>query len=145
MLKISSEQIRTFQPDAAEAFVRRVMDYLRDNHADEEVRYPHGAMKVAEIGDDVLAENVRGGLARAGDYGIDWKSTLLSYVVLMFLTAPNFDEYPKAEQFFRNTEKVTDEELEAFLDVMTDEDWQRVESNYDAAAWNLPLERGAEV
>ncbi len=145
MLKISSEQIRTFQPDAAEAFVRRVMEYLRENHADAEVRYPQGATTVGALGDDYLAENVRGGLMRAGDHGIDWKSTLLSFVVLMFLTAPNFDEHPKAAQFFRSAQKVTDEELESFVNEMTDEDWERVEANYDAAAWNLPLERGAAV
>ena len=143
MLKIKSEQIRTFQADADEAFDRRVMEYLRENHAGEEVQYPNGKTTVAETSDEILAENVRGGILRARGYGIEWKSTLISYVVLMLLTAPNFDQHQKAAQFFQNTEKITDEELESFLDEMTDEDWQQVEENYDAAAWMLPLERGA--
>ncbi|HEY0457637.1 MAG TPA: hypothetical protein VGC97_00715 [Pyrinomonadaceae bacterium] len=145
MLKISSEQIRAFQPDADEAFVRRVSDYLRKNHAETQVHYPQGATTVAEIGDDALAENVRGGILRASDYGINLKSTLLSYVVLMFMSAPNFDEYPKAAQFFKDAEVIDDEALETFLDEMTDEDWSKVEANYNAAAWSLPLAAGVAI
>jgi hypothetical protein len=133
MLKISSEQIRTFQPDADAAFERRVMDYLRENHAEAEIRFPHGATTVAETSDEILQEIVRGGILRASDYGIEWKSTLLSYVVVMFLTAPNFDRYSKAAQFFNETETITDE------------DWSQVEKNYDAAAWSLPLQTGVAV
>ena len=137
MFKIKSEQIRLFQPDAEEAFVARVMDYLKENHADDDVQLPSGKTTVAGIKDDILTELVRGGIKRGRDYRIEWKSTLLSFVVLLFTGAPNFDEYPKVSSFFVGAETVDDEALESLMDEMTDEDWATVEKNYDPQAWNL--------
>lgn len=137
MLKIKAEQIRVFQTDADEAFVGRVMEYLRENHADAEARFAGEKKTVAEIAGERLREMVRGGIERAENHGISWKSTLLSFVVLMFLAAPNFDEHPKAAVFFSQNETVDDGKFEAFLDEMTDEDWDGVENNYDETVWNI--------
>jgi hypothetical protein len=145
MFKIKSEQIRLFQPAAEEAFVGRVMDYLKENHAAEPVRLPNGETTVAGLPDETLREMVRGALARAGDYRIVWKSTRLSFVVLLFIGAPNFDAHPKAASFFRQTETIDDAALENLTDEMTDEDWAEVEKNYDPQAWNLPIAEGASV
>jgi hypothetical protein len=145
MFKIKSEQIRLFQPDAEEAFVVRVMDYLKENHADSEVQLPNGKTTVAGIKDEILNELVRGGIKRGRDYRIEWKSTLLSFVVLLFIGAPNFDEYPKVSSFFVGAETVDDATLEGLMDEMTDEDWTTVESIYDPQAWNLVISEEQKV
>ena len=145
MFKIKSEQIRLFQPDAEEAFVRRVMDYLKENHADEDVQLPNGTRTVAEISDETLSELVRGGIKRGRDYRIEWKSTLISFVVLLFIGAPNFDEHPKVSSFFVGAETVDDAALESLMDEMTDEDWTTVEKNYDPQAWNLVISEEQKV
>ncbi|MBX7169754.1 MAG: hypothetical protein K1X72_02280 [Pyrinomonadaceae bacterium] len=145
MLKISSEQIRIFQPDAEEAFVQRTAEYLRKNHPDSEVYLLQKKFKVAEISNDFLFQAVRSGIKHAQNFGISWKSTLLSFVVLMFLTAPNFFEYPKAESFLQQTETIDDEKFESFLEIMTDEDWEQVEANYDEKVWNLPVVEGEKI
>lgn len=137
MLKIKAEQIRFFQTDADEAFVRRVTEYLRENHSEAEARISGDKKTVVEISDETLREMVRGGIKRAEKHGISWKSTLLSFVVLMFLAAPNFDEHPKSVAFFSQNETITDENFEAFLDEMTDEDWETVENNYDETVWSI--------
>ncbi len=145
MLKIKSEQIRLFQPDAEAAFVGRVMDYLKENHAETDVHLSDGTTRVAELPDAILRKLVRGGLKRGRDYRIEWKSTLLSFVVLLFIAAPNFDAHPKAANFFAQTETVDDTALESLMDEMTDEDWTEIEKSYDAAAWNLPISEGVNV
>jgi hypothetical protein len=140
MFVIRKETMQAFQPSAEAGFEQRVMDYLRDNHGDKPVRLPHGALQIAELPEDALREMVRGGIKRGGDYGMSWKSTLLSFVVLLFLTAPNFDRHPKAESLFRREETIDDQDLESLMEEMTDEDWELVEARYDAQAWSLPLD-----
>ncbi len=145
MLKIKSEQIRLFQPDAEAAFVVRVMDYLKENHIETDVNLPNGTIRVDELPDEILRQMVRGGLKRGGEYRIEWKSTLLSFVVLLFIAAPNFDAHPKAANFFAQTETIDDAALESLMDEMTDEDWTEIEKSYDAAAWNLTISEGVNV
>ena len=111
---------------------------MRANHADEKVSLPAGETTVGELTAEVLRAMVKGGIERAAAHGVEWKSTLLSFVVLMFLAAPNFDEYEKTAEFFAREKEITDENLEPFLDEMTDEDWEAVEARYDARAWTLP-------
>jgi hypothetical protein len=140
MLVIRKETMKAFQPNAEAGFARRVMDYLKENHAGAEIRLPQQTVTVGALPEDVLRETVRGGLTRAADYHIEWKSTRLSFVVLLFLAAPNFDRHPKAAAFFNREEKIDDEALESWMDEMTDEDWAQVEADYDARAWSLPLD-----
>jgi hypothetical protein len=134
-----------FQPDAEEAFVGRVMDYLKEKHADATVQMPLEKCAVADLGDEIFREMVRGGIARARNHGIEWKSTLLSFVVLLFIVAPNFDRHPKARKFFSETETIDDAALENLMDEMTDEDWEAIEKRYDPQAWTLPVQEGVNV
>jgi hypothetical protein len=145
MLKISSDQMKAFQPDAETAFVRRVMDYLKENHADTLVILPHDKSPIGELSDEILEKLVQDGIKRGGDYGIAWRSTLLSFVVLLFTTAPNFDEHPKPQSFFSEHKTIEDNDLESLMEQMTDEDWESVTANYDAGKWNLPIQKGANV
>ena len=140
MFKIKSEQIRVFQPDAEAAFVVQVMDYLKEKHADATVHLPQGiSYTVADLPEETFREIVRVGLRRAGDYRIKWKSTLLSFVVLLFIVAPNFDRHPKARNFFNQTTIIDDEAMERFMDEMTDRDWEAIEKRYDPQAWKLMI------
>jgi hypothetical protein len=145
VLKIKSEQIRLFQPEAEAAFVREVMEYLRENHAAQEVETPRGKTTVRALPDAALREMVEDGIRRGRDYRIDWRSTLISFVVLLFVGAPNFDEHPKVSGFFVGAETVDDAALESLLDEMTDEDWDEVENNYDSQAWNLMFKEEENV
>ena len=145
MFKIKSEQIRLFQPDAEEAFVGRVMDYLRENHSNAEIGLPDGKTTVAALADEKLRLMVQDGLRRGGDYRIEWKSTLLSFVVLLFIVAPNFDRHPKARKFFNETETIDDAALEGLMDEMTDENWAAIERRYDPQAWNLTINEEVNV
>ncbi len=145
MFKISSERMNVFQPNAETAFVRRVMDYLTENHADTIVILPHDKSVIGRLSAEILETLVQDGIRRGGDYGIEWRSTLLSFVVLLFVTAPNFDEHPKSKTFFSEHPMIEDNDLEMLVEQMTDEDWAEVTAKYDAEKWNLPVQKGATV
>lgn len=140
MLKIRSEQIRPFEAQAENAFIERVMEYLRKNHADATVRLPKMESAVSELADKVLREMVVGGIIRARNYGMTWKSTLISFVVLMFIVAPNFDEDERVEKFLKDGQIPADERVDKLLDELSDEEWDAVGEKYDAEAWQLPVE-----
>jgi hypothetical protein len=142
---VKSEQIRLFQPEAEAAFARQVFDYVKENHAADGVATVHGKSRVGELPDDVLRQMVEDGIRRGRDYRIEWQSTLLTFVVLLFMTAPNFDEHPKVSSFFVGAETIDDAALESLLDEMTDEDWDEVENSYDPQAWNLSFEEEIKI
>lgn len=146
MFKIKSEQIRLFQPEAEEAFVARVAEYIRENHADALVRLPDAAAtKTAALPDEIFRALVRGGVKRGRAYGIELKSTLISFVVLLFIVAPNFDRHPTARKFFKETEPIDDEAFQALLDEMTDADWEEIEKRYAPRTWELPVAEGVNA
>ena len=68
MFKISSDQMKVFQPDAETAFVRRVMDYLKKNHAETIVNLTHDKFETGELPDEILEKLVQDGIRRGGDY-----------------------------------------------------------------------------
>ncbi len=142
MFIISSKQIAAFQPNAEDAFIGRVMNYLRENHSEAIIKMPDEQKTVAELPESILRPTVHGGIKRGGDYGISWQSTLLSFVVLMFLTAPNFDEHPKVANFLTEREKIDDNDLESLMNQMTDEDWAAVAARYNAESWNQLIQKG---
>ena len=135
MLKIRSEQIRPFEPDAKAAFVKRVMNYLRENHRDALVRLPKGQNHVGQLPETVLRTLVENGITRGESYGLTWKSSLISFVVLMFIVAPNFDRDEKVAKVLTDENIPADKRVRAVTQQMTDEDWEKVAEKYDEKAW----------
>ena len=140
MFKIRKDQLNLFQPDAEEAFVRRVMVYLRERHGRQTVKLPAGDAVVFDLPEETLRPMVEGGLARARDYGISWKSSLISYVVLMFLTAPNFDEHRAVHEYLTNQKIEADRRIDIMMDELPNGVWQEVEEIYAPERWNLSIE-----
>ena len=145
MFTVKSEQIRMFQPEAEAAFVTEVFDYVKEKHSTDGVATVYGKSRVSELPDAHLRQMVEDGIRRGRDYRIEWQSTLLTFVVLLFMSAPNFDEHPKVSSFFVCAETVDDAALESLLEEMTDEDWDAVEENYDPQAWNLSFDEEMNI
>jgi hypothetical protein len=142
MLKIRPEQMEPFQPMAERAFVQEVAEYLRHKHADTIVRLPKNTFAVKDIPRETLQEMVQSGIGRAREYGISWRSTLKAFVVLMFETAPNFDECPLIRQVLLASEIPPNLRIESLWEKTTEEDWKAVEQDYDADAWGLAPRQG---
>lgn len=137
MLKIRSEQIRPFEQDAENAFIERVMSFLRENHADEKVCFRGKKSLVAELPENDLRTMVENGVARARSYGLTWKSSLISFVVLMFSVAPNFDRHLFVWGTLRDDNIPAERRIDVIIEQMSDEDWRIIAEGYDEKAWEI--------
>ncbi|MET0649847.1 MAG: hypothetical protein ABW208_24825 [Pyrinomonadaceae bacterium] len=135
MLTIRPEQLEAFSPLAEAAFARRVVEYLRENHADEPVTLAAGELPVKDVDDATLFRLVRGGIERAGSYGMTWESTITAFVVIMFTVAPNFDEHPLIRRALTDARFEPNERLDAIWDSTTNENWEAARASYDPGAW----------
>ncbi|HKP85579.1 MAG TPA: hypothetical protein VJZ26_05765 [Blastocatellia bacterium] len=135
MLKIRAEQFEVFQPVAESAFVRRVAEHLRDNHADVMVRLPNEVILVKQISDDRLRGMAKEGMARAREYGMDWESAVTAFVVLMFVAAPNFDKHPLIQRILRDERTPANSRIDQLWERTSEENWEAVRKNYDPTAW----------
>ncbi|MCI0390609.1 MAG: hypothetical protein MOB07_17830 [Acidobacteria bacterium] len=137
MLKIRPEQSEVFQPVAEAAFVAEVVDYLKKTRPDEVVRLPGGPARVTELTDEILSNMVRGGIARAREYGITWCSTLVAFVVVMFVSAPNFDDHPLLKRALLDNDTDPNGRLDKLIQNSTEQNWEAARQSYDANAWGL--------
>ena len=140
MLKIRSEQIRTFQTDAEESFVGRVTDYILENHAEDLVKLPAAETTIAKMPAKNLRVLVKTGIEKARLCGVEWKSNLLAFVTMMIVGAPNFTDYEKARLILINEKLTAEERVEQLTKEMTDADWAAVAENYDPFKWNFLTE-----
>lgn len=137
MLKIRREQIKAFQPVADAAFVRRLAAHVRAEHAEAPVFLPEGETTVELLTDERLHEMVGRGVERARAYGMTWESSITAFVVLMFVSAPNFDDHPLLRRVLKDEQTDPDLRIERLWEQTSDDNWEQVEQNYDARAWGL--------
>jgi hypothetical protein len=137
MLMIRPEQYEAFQPVAEEAFVTEVVDYLKKSRPDEVLRLPWGETTIAELPDDIFSEMVRGGIARARAYGVTWRSTLLAFVMRMFVASPNFDDHPLLKRVLLDSDTEPNLRLDKLMRNSTKENWEAVKQAYDVDAWGV--------
>lgn len=135
MLIIRPEQFEVFQPVAEAAFARRVVEHLREDHAETVIQLPNEVVLVKQISDERLYEMVRNGIARARGYGIDWESAVTAFVVLMFVAAPNFDKHPLIQRVLKDERVEANSRVDRLWERTSEENWEAIKKNYDPAAW----------
>lgn len=135
MLIIRPDQFEVFQPVAEAAFVRRVVEHLREDHAETVIQLPNEVVLVKQISDERFHEMVRNGIARARRYGIDWESAVTAFVVLMFVAAPNFDKHPLIQRVLKDERVEANLRVDRLWERTSEENWEAIKKNYDPAAW----------
>jgi hypothetical protein len=135
MLTIRPEQFEAFNAVAEAAFIRRVAGHIRAKHSDVIVELPDATLPVKQITDELLLEIVRRGIERARSYGMRWESSLTAFVVLMFVTAPNFDDHPLLQRVLKDESLAADSRIDQLWERTTDQNWEAVERSYDPEAW----------
>jgi hypothetical protein len=146
-MKIRPAQLQAFAPAAEADFERRVAEYLRGGHAEVSVTLPAAGadaqwVAVKDLDDETLVKMVRGGLARARSYGMTWESSLTSFVVLMFLVAPNFDEHPLIKRFLTDEGVEPDARVDELVAGASEGNWVAAKKGYDPGAWGPELGGG---
>ena len=126
MLVIRREQMAALERAVEERFIDRVIDHLRSHHP----------RSVASLDDATLRRRVEAGVARGRRYGLEWESSLTTFVALMFISAPNFDEDPVIHRILTSTWRTADLRIARIFDRCGCEDWRRVRANRDASSWD---------
>lgn len=124
-VRIREEQMRAFSEEAERAFEARLLEHLREHHAEETEGLP----------DDLLLEMARTGISRARNYGMTWESNLTAYVGLMFAIAPNFDRHPRIQFLLNSTHIEPEKKLEAVIRQTPETAWRQARQQYHAGAW----------
>ena len=137
MLKIRPEQFAVFQPVAEHAFLRRVVEHLRNEHADVVVQFPNEVLLVKQIADERFHTLVKKGIARARALGMDWESAITAFVVLLFVAAPNFDQHPLIQRVLKDEKVSANLRIEQLWERTSEENWEAVRKNYDVKAWDI--------
>jgi hypothetical protein len=137
MLILRPEQLEAFWPVMEAAYAEEITGYLREAHPGARVRVLDRRCTLAEVSDEILYEMVRGGVARAHEYGFKAETTIREFVVLMVTAAPNFDEYPPIQDILSDTTLPIDCRLQQLQERISQKEWARVKQHYDASAWNV--------
>jgi hypothetical protein len=131
--------MEVFRPVAEEAFASRVLEYLQKSHADTAVHLPAGELLIKEIATETLRGMVKHGIAQARTYGMTWESSLMTFVVFMFMVAPNFDAHPLIQLVLKDPTVEPDHRIEKLWERTTEDNWQAAKQQYDLQAWNLNI------
>lgn len=137
MLVIRAEQLDTFQKIADESFEEKVKKYLQDKHGDITVELPSGKSLVSEIDVKKIDSLVKNGVAKAREYGLTWENSLASFVVLMFIVAPNFHSYPSIREILQDESIEPNARIDRLTEAVNEEGWKEAKESYNPEAWDL--------
>ncbi len=135
MFIIREDQFAAFDSVAEKDLQDRTIEHLRENHSEEIVILPDGEFSIQEIPDERLLEMVKLGFKRARKFGFTWESNLVSFVVLMFTIAPNFDDQPAINKVLSDESIEADLRLDTVWERTNDEDWEMVNEQYETEYW----------
>ena len=139
MLKIRPEQMEVFREAAEASFIRRVAQYLREHHSSVAVQLLSGVTTIEQIPEKTLFEIVKNGIARARGYRMSWESELSAFVVLMVVTAPNFDDHPLIRRILMDEKIDPNSRIDQLWEKTSEQNWEAVKQKYDAGAWKLKI------
>jgi hypothetical protein len=136
-LIIRNEQFKTFQEVANKNFVDRVAKFLREKHGNLSIKLPSGDLLVSKISDEDLKALIQKGIDKAQEYGMTWETSLTSFVVIMFMIAPNFHEHPTVISLLQDESIEANARIDRLVETFGSEDWQTVKEGYDSQSWGL--------
>lgn len=135
VLQIREQQLDILTEGATRQFELELMASLRGTQTD----------LIAELTDSVLLQMVRAGIERARGRGMTWRYSIALFVELMFVVAPNFDEYPQVNARLENPEVDPDVSIDSAVSALTGGEWREVQARSDARAWGIDLTELPEV
>jgi hypothetical protein len=136
-LIIRKEQFQVFQEVEDEKFVERVVRHLLDKHGSLSVELPSDKFLVSDMPVETLRHLVRNGIVQAREYGMTWETTLTSFVVMMFITSPNFHLYPAVNAILQDESVEPDNRTDRLVENITEAEWLEAKEKYDPQAWNF--------
>jgi hypothetical protein len=144
-LTVRNEQMEVMAAVAEAGFERDIAAHIRESYADSVVKLPDGGeLTVRELLPDTLESLVRTGIAKARDYEMKIRSSIATFVALMFAVSPNYDEHRLCGVLLGDEEKEPDDRIGEVLNVLSEKNWEAIRKDYDPNAWLRPAEEPAE-
>lgn len=129
MITIRNEQMHVLQQTAAAAFQRRAAQYLNEQHPEQ----------TSTLTEEVLDGMVGHGMTLAQSYGFKWQSSMIAFLELMLLMAPNFDRVPAIANRLRDRSGDEGERMVRITQDTTFSEWQQAAKDYDPSAWGVDV------
>lgn len=115
---IRPEQRVAMQEALERDFVVRLMQHLRQHHADA----------VTGLDDNRLKERVEYGITQARSYGLAWQSSIASFVGLMFEFGPGFNQHPAAQAVLRDASIPAEFRVRELTERLPEQTWEEIGS-----------------
>lgn len=127
-MKILASQFDHLLQQDPQAYVERTLAVVRQNHP------------TYRQSDDMLRDSIRAGIKRARAHGITTDQMVMEYVLIMFETAPNFDQHPKIARTLAYEQRPIAERWERIFAEDFDPVWDEVAAPdfYDGSYWHDP-------
>jgi len=137
---IRDEQIATLGSKVTSTFAADLAAYVRERHSTTIVSLRGEESQVSALPKSTLEALVQGGIERARTYGIRWRSAAASFVVAMFVIAPNFDEDIRVSEFLKDPDIEPNFRMDAARRRLTEDQWNAIRRKYNVNAWGIDLE-----
>lgn len=137
MLKIRSEQLEVFKGVAEDAFIGDVVEYLREHYGDRTVQLSEGSAALETLPEHTLRQMVQRGIVRASRYGINSRGNLKAFIVIMVVTAPNFDDHPLIKRILNDKQVGAESRIDELWKRTMDQNWIAVRQSYNASVWDI--------
>lgn len=123
---IREAQINEFRKQSEEEFIEGMARDLRTNHPD----------RTSVLDDKELRRRVEFGLRKAQKYEMTGKYPIAIFIELMFIVAPDFDEYPLINFILKDREIAPNDRIDRAIEEMSEQRWEnakrRSEYNWQA-------------
>lgn len=139
MFKVRAQQFETLEKQGQHEFPSRVLAHLRQHHSECTLKVSNGRETASEaiknVSESTLRTLIARGLERAAGFGLTWQSSLLAFVVTMFVCSPNFCEHPKMARIMRDARIPPNLRLLAAVRLMSLQDWDAAAQMYRPESW----------
>lgn len=133
MLEIRQDQYDILLQQNEQAFIETIIDHLREDEPELVDGFPQ----------DTLRAMVSRGLKRARGNGLHTDTQLITFVSLMFVISPNFDQHSAIRKVLDDANRSIDDRWEALFTRSMDNAWEEAGSMefYDEDEWNIEMKK----
>ncbi len=127
MLNINAKQLASMQNKEDVKLAEWIIEDLKQAHPEDLAKYPN----------DLHVLMAYNGIQRATKYHFELKASYALFVQIMFMMAPNFDQYPPIKFILEDGTLDHDKKMSHVSKEMTDENWAAVKKRHNNDAWGL--------
>lgn len=126
MLIIRKDQEAVLEASARTRFVKRITQLIRVDCEAE----------VNDLSDADLEKQVEAGIARAGERGITWESSVYIFVSLIFVIGPHFDQHPQIRPLLDDDQVSPNERVRRLPEQLSEDVWQSATHHARSIPWD---------